>query len=35
MSIPTFPGVTPEMITTERITTRVLFSGPDDGVPVH
>ena len=34
MTIPTLPGVTPEMITTERITTRVLFSGPDDGVPV-
>lgn len=34
MSIPTLPGVTPAMITTERITTRVLFSGPDDGVPV-
>ncbi|HSN74198.1 MAG TPA: alpha/beta hydrolase, partial [Anaerolineae bacterium] len=34
MSVPTLPGVTPKMITTERITTRVLFSGPDDGVPV-
>jgi pimeloyl-ACP methyl ester carboxylesterase len=34
MTIPTLPGVTPKMITTERITTRVLFSGPDDGVPV-
>lgn len=34
MTIPTLPGVTPRMITTDRITTRVLFSGPDDGAPV-
>jgi len=34
MSIPTLPGITPKTITTERITARVLFSGPDDGLPV-
>jgi pimeloyl-ACP methyl ester carboxylesterase len=34
MSVPTLPGVTSKMITTDRITTRVLFTGPEDGVPV-
>ena len=34
MSVPTLPGVTPTMIRSKRITTRVLFTGPDDGVPV-
>ncbi|MGD8623942.1 MAG: alpha/beta hydrolase [Anaerolineae bacterium] len=34
MSVPTLAGITPKMITTDRITTRVLFSGPEDGVPV-
>ena len=34
MSVPTLPGVTPKMITTDRLTTRVLFTGPDGGVPV-
>lgn len=34
MSVPTLEGVTPKMVTTERITTRVLFTGPEDGVPV-
>ena len=34
MSIPTMEGVTPQTIDTNRITTRVLFSGPQDGVPV-
>jgi len=34
MSIPTMDGITAKTITTERITTRVLFSGSDDGVPV-
>ncbi len=34
MSVPTLSGVTPKMITTERITTRVLFSGPEDGQAV-
>jgi pimeloyl-ACP methyl ester carboxylesterase len=27
-------GVTAKTITTHRLTTRVLFSGPDDGIPV-
>ncbi len=34
MNIPTIVGVTAETITTGRLTTRVLFSGPEDGVPV-
>lgn len=34
MSVPTLAGVTPKMITTDRITTRVLFTGPEDGLPV-
>jgi pimeloyl-ACP methyl ester carboxylesterase len=34
MSVPTLDGVTAKTITTDRITTRVLFAGPDDGVPV-
>ena len=34
MSIPTIPGVTAQTVTTSRLTTRVLFSGPKDGIPV-
>ena len=34
MSVPTMQGVTARTITTNRITTRVLFSGPEDGIPV-
>ncbi len=34
MSIPTMEGITAKTITTSRITTRVLFSGPEDGIPV-
>jgi pimeloyl-ACP methyl ester carboxylesterase len=34
MSIPTLEGVTPKIITTIRLTTRVLFSGQQDGTPV-
>jgi pimeloyl-ACP methyl ester carboxylesterase len=34
MSIPTLPGVSAQIITSARLTTRVLFSGPPDGVPV-
>ncbi len=34
MSVPTLEGVTAKTVTTERITTRVLFTGPDDGIPV-
>ena len=34
MSVPTIDGVTAQTITTDRLTTRVLTSGPDDGIPV-
>ncbi len=34
MPVPTLPGVTAKTITTPRLTTRVLFAGADDGVPV-
>ncbi|MEZ4769446.1 MAG: alpha/beta hydrolase [Caldilineales bacterium] len=34
MTIPTLPGITPKTITSKRLTTRVLFSGQDDGAPV-
>jgi len=34
MSIPTLPGISAEVITTARLTTRVLFSGLQDGAPV-
>ncbi len=34
MSTPTLPGVTAKKVTTGRLTTRVLFSGPEDGIPV-
>ena len=34
MNIPTMDGITAKTITTSRINTRVLFSGPDGGVPV-
>lgn len=33
-SIPTLDGITARRIATDRIETRVLFSGPDDGAPV-
>ncbi len=34
MTVATMEGMTARTITTERITTRVLFTGPDDGMPV-
>ncbi|MFH2103502.1 MAG: alpha/beta hydrolase [Chloroflexota bacterium] len=34
MSIPTMEGITAKTISTNRISTRVLFSGPDGGIPV-
>ena len=34
MNIPTLEGITAKTITTKRITTRVLFFGPEDGIPV-
>lgn len=34
MTVPTLPGVEARTVSTDRLTTRVLFSGPDDGIPV-
>lgn len=34
MTVPTLPGIRAEVVTTGRLTTRVLFCGPDDGIPV-
>jgi len=34
MSIATLAGITAKTISTDRLTTRVLFSGPEDGIPV-
>lgn len=34
MSIPTLPQITAKTITSRRLQTRVLFSGPEDGIPV-
>lgn len=34
MSIPHIDGITAEHVTTDRLTTRVLFGGPADGTPV-
>jgi pimeloyl-ACP methyl ester carboxylesterase len=34
MDIPTMEGVTAKKVTTARITTRVLFTGPENGKPV-
>ncbi len=34
MSVPTLQGVTAQRLATARLTTRVLFSGPEDGQPV-
>jgi pimeloyl-ACP methyl ester carboxylesterase len=34
MTIPTLPGITARTVTTPRLTTRVLFSGPEQGVPL-
>nr|VFK00301.1 MAG: alpha/beta hydrolase fold [Candidatus Kentron sp. LFY] len=33
-TIPTLPEIDASTVTTTRITTRVLFSGPDNGIPV-
>jgi pimeloyl-ACP methyl ester carboxylesterase len=33
-TLPTLPGITSKMIQTRRLNTHVLFSGPDDGIPV-
>ena len=34
MNVPILPGITAKTITTRRLTTRVLFAGPEDGIPV-
>jgi pimeloyl-ACP methyl ester carboxylesterase len=34
MPIPTLPGITAKTMTTPRLTTRVLFSGEEGGIPV-
>jgi pimeloyl-ACP methyl ester carboxylesterase len=34
MSIPTIPGITAQTVSSARLSTRVLFSGPQDGIPV-
>jgi pimeloyl-ACP methyl ester carboxylesterase len=34
VTIPTMAGITAKTISTARLSTRVLFSGPEDGVPV-
>ncbi len=34
MSVPVLEGITARTVSTERLTTRVLFTGPDDGIPV-
>ncbi len=33
-TVPTLPGITSKMVPTSRINTHVLFSGPEDGIPV-
>jgi len=33
-TVPTLPGITSKLIDTPRLQMHVLFSGPDDGVPV-
>lgn len=32
--VPTLPGVVAEVVATRRISTRVLFAGPESGIPV-
>jgi pimeloyl-ACP methyl ester carboxylesterase len=34
MSVPTLEGVTAKVVATDRLMTRVLLTGPEDGVPV-
>jgi pimeloyl-ACP methyl ester carboxylesterase len=34
MTIPVIEGITARTMTTGRLSTRVLFTGPDDGIPV-
>lgn len=34
MSVPVLDGISARRVTTKRLTTRVLFSGPENGIPV-
>ena len=34
MTVPVLDGVTARTVSTDRLTTRVLFAGPDEGIPV-
>ncbi len=34
MTVPTLPGIEARIITTDRLTTRVLFAGDPGGTPV-
>jgi len=34
MNVPILAGITAKTITSSRLTTRVLFAGPEDGIPV-
>jgi len=34
MTVPLLAGITARTVTTNRLSTRVLFAGPDDGTPV-
>lgn len=34
MSVPVLDGVSAKTVTTGRLTTRILFAGPEDGIPV-
>jgi pimeloyl-ACP methyl ester carboxylesterase len=34
VSTPVLEGITARTVTTQRLTTRILYSGPDDGIPV-
>ncbi len=34
IDIPVTPGVEAQMVTTDRLTTRVLFAGDPEGIPV-
>jgi pimeloyl-ACP methyl ester carboxylesterase len=34
MEVPTIDGITSRTVTTDRLRTRVLFSGPQEGIPV-
>ena len=34
MTVPTLPGIEARTITTPRLTTRVLFCGPEEGIPI-